>query len=98
MHSIILFFASFISVMLMGLQSQWVRDKHAIVAFICSIFIGLSNLAFFKLVPDATITECAFWIAGGAFGIVSSIYAHNIWLKFVSPKKHRKITIDANTF
>lgn len=86
-QSLILFSSSFISVLLLGFQSQVVRDKHKTVSFITSICIGLSQLTFFKYVPNAGIIESIFWILGGACGIVASIDMHNIWLKFFP--KHR---------
>ena len=38
--------------------------------------IGAGNLVLFKLAPDATGLEIAAYLAGGPFGIVSSMLAH----------------------
>lgn len=75
-------------VLFFGLQSQLVRDKHEVASFFVSICIGLSQLVIFKHVPDASFWECFFWIMGGAFGVVSSIRVHNVWMRYFPSRKH----------
>lgn len=81
-----LFFSSFFLVLLLGFQSQIVRDKHVIAAFVTSLMIGTCQLVLFKLAPNASLHESVVFVLGGAFGIVSSIYAHNVWLFIIKQK------------
>lgn len=81
MTSLLLFGSSFLIVFLLGFQSQLVKDKHALFAFFVSLGIGICQVASFKIVPNATFWESAFFILGGAFGISSSIFAYDFWLK-----------------
>lgn len=76
-----LFFSSYFLVLLLGFQSQIVRDKQIIAAFVTSLLIGTCQLVLFKLAPDASPAESVVFVLGGACGIVSSIYVHNIWIK-----------------
>ena len=69
----ILFASSFALVFLLGLQSLTVNNGHAKAAFINSILIGCANMALFKLAPDATGWDIVGYIAGGPFGIISSM-------------------------
>lgn len=81
MNEIILFSSSFTIVCLLGLQSQFVRDKQVLTAFVTSLGIGICQVMQYKLAPDATFIESGFFILGGAFGIVSSIYIHNFLIR-----------------
>jgi hypothetical protein len=83
---IALFLSSYMIVLLLGLQSQLVRDKHVILSFFTSLGIGTCQLFLFKLAPDASIPESIAFILGGACGIVSSIFLHNFLLKFIKKK------------
>lgn len=76
-----IFFSSYGVVLVLGFQSQVVRDKHALTAFFTSLLVGVFQLTLFKLAPNSSMIEGIVYIFGGAFGIVSSIYAHNIWMK-----------------
>jgi hypothetical protein len=78
-----LFFSSYTIVLLLGLQSQLVRDKHIVLSFITSLGIGTCQLFLFKLAPDAGIYESIAFILGGACGIVSSIFLHTFLLKYI---------------
>lgn len=86
---LMLFFSSYSVVLLLGFQSQIVRDKHVIAAFITSLMIGTCQLVLFKLAPNASTLESIVFVLGGAFGIVSSIYLHNIWL-WIHNRKHSR--------
>jgi hypothetical protein len=74
-----LFMSTFVLVMTLGLQSQFVNNGHYLPAFCNSLMIGASNLVLFKLAPDATGIEIAAYLSGGPFGIVTSMYAFRRW-------------------
>lgn len=82
MTLLLLFSSSFSIVFLLGFQSQLVRDKHVLASFITSLLIGTFQLILYKTAPNSDLLESVVFILGGAFGISSSIYAHNYWLKF----------------
>lgn len=82
LNSIALFASSYFTVLLLGFQSQIVRDKHVFPAFCTSIGIGSFQMFAFKLAPSANSIESFFFILGGACGIVSSIHAHNIFVHY----------------
>lgn len=92
-QSVLLFVSSFFSIFLLGFQSQMVRDKHIKMAFVISIHLGLANLIFFKYVPGAGFWPCLFWVLGGGLGIVASIKAHDVWLKYFPNHKikHKRL-------
>ena len=88
---LMLFISSYTVVVLLGFQSQIVRDKHVIAAFVTSLMVGTCQLVLFKLAPSASLSESIMFVLGGAFGIVSSIYLHNFWLWFHNRKpRHRR--------
>lgn len=68
-----LFLSTYVLVMTLGLQSQFVNNGHYLPAFCNSLAIGASNLVLFKLAPDATGIEIAAYLTGGPFGIVTSM-------------------------
>jgi hypothetical protein len=43
--------------------------------------VGSLQLFLYKATPNAGLAESACYIIGGALGLVSSIYVHNLWLK-----------------
>ena len=86
---LMLFFSSYCSVLLLGFQSQIVRDKHVLTAFITSLMLGACQLVLFKLAPSASTNESIVFVLGGACGIVSSIYLHNFWL-WVRGRNHSR--------
>jgi hypothetical protein len=71
-----LFASTYALVFFLGLQSLNVNRGHYWAAFFTSFGIGAGNLVLFKLAPDATGLEIAAYLAGGPFGIVSSMLAH----------------------
>lgn len=80
MSAILLFIASFLLVMLLGLQQLNVQGNHRPAAFFTSLLIGAANLAVLKLVPGPTgWLEVAGFLAGGPFGILASMALHP-WL------------------
>jgi len=78
---ITLFFSSFFLIMLLGIQSQFVKSKEALPSFITALMIGSLQLFLYKATPNAGIAESVCYVVGGALGLVSSIYVHNLWLK-----------------
>ncbi len=75
-----LFGSSFAVVCLLGFQSQLVKDKHVLESFVTSLLIGTVQMVLYKMAPNSSTNESIAYILGGAFGIVSSIYAHNFYL------------------
>lgn len=71
-----LFISTYALVFFLGLQSLNVNSGRFVAAFFTSFGIGASNLVLFKLAPDANGFEIAAYLAGGPFGIVSSMWAH----------------------
>ena len=84
---VILFASSFSIVCLLGLQSQFVRDKQPIVSFLTSIGVGVCQVYQYRLAPHADTIESIFFVLGGAFGIVASIHLHNLYIKLKRIKK-----------
>jgi len=79
--SITLFLSAFVAVFLLGLQSQFVRDKVILQSFITSLGIGLCQVLALKLTPNADLIGTILFILGGALGIVVSIYTHTYFKK-----------------
>ena len=73
MTALALLAGTFALVFCLGLQSQFVNNGHYIAAFINSFGIGCSNLALYKLAPNATGIEIAAYLAGGPIAIVASM-------------------------
>ena len=73
MNVLPLFISTFMLVFCLGLQSQFVNNRHYTAAFVNSLAIGLSNLALFKLAPNASGWEIVAYLTGGPFGIVTSM-------------------------
>ncbi|MCX7144495.1 MAG: hypothetical protein NT123_26400 [Proteobacteria bacterium] len=76
MIELALFASTFIVVFALGLQSLNVNGGHYVAAFITSFVIGGSQLALYKLVPDANLLQIVAYMTGGPFGIVASMWAH----------------------
>ena len=71
-----LFVSTFVLVFALGIQSLNVNNGHRKAAVCTSFLIGASNLALFKLAPDARWAECAAFLSGGPFGIYAAMVAH----------------------
>lgn len=69
---------------LLGVNSQFVRDRLVLLAFIFSWQISASQFIFTRIVATVEDTTVAFFVAGfgGSIGIVSSIYFY----KWFSPR------------
>ena len=72
----VLFTSTFVLVFFLGLQSLNVNTGRYLAAFLTSFGIGLSQLALYKLAPDADGWQIAAYLSGGPFGIVASMAAH----------------------
>jgi hypothetical protein len=75
-NELILFASTFALVFALGLQSLNVNGGHYRAAFLTSFIIGGANMVLLKLGPNAGVTEIIAFLAGGPFGIVSSMYIH----------------------
>jgi len=84
---VILFASSFMIVCLLGLQSQFVRDKQPCISFLTSIGVGVCQVYQYRLAPNADTVESIFFVLGGACGIVASIHLHNLYIKIKRGKK-----------
>lgn len=73
MSAAALFLSTYVLVLALGLQSQFVNNGHPLLAFANSLLIGTSNLVLFKLAPDASGYEIAAYLLGGPLGIVTSM-------------------------
>jgi len=85
----LLFCSTFVSVFALGFQSLNVNNGHYRAAFLTSFIIGLSNLALFKLAPNASGVEIAAFLTGGPFAIVCAMKFY-AWLR--KPKEENPIT------
>lgn len=86
MTAITLFVSTFLLVFFLGLQSLNVNNGHRLAAFVTSFGIGVSNLLLFKLAPHATGMEIAAFLLGGPFGIVASMAAHPVMVRWIGRK------------
>lgn len=73
MDALILFASSYALVFLLGLQSLTVNGGHVHAAFLNSGLIGVANLLVLKYGVTSSGIEIAAYIAGGPFGIISSM-------------------------
>ena len=74
---IILFFASFFLVGLLGLQSKNVQHSRYLAAALTSMAISLSNFIFVKIVTTGGLDTLLISCIGGASGTMVAIYAHD---------------------
>ena len=80
MTAIALFASTFALVFLLSVQQLNVQHGHQVAAFFTSLFIGLSQLALFKMAPDATGIEIAGYLSGGPLAIICAMRVHP-WLR-----------------
>lgn len=78
---ILLCIASFLSVFLLGLQSQFVRDQRIALCFTMSWFISASQFIYTRVTALTESPELAFISSGigGSAGIVASIYFYRFY-------------------
>jgi hypothetical protein len=76
MNELLLFFSQTICVTLLVVQSINNNHGRVLLGALTSIGIGLTQIATFKLLPGASMTEMAAWIAAGP---VANLLAQ--WIK-----------------
>ena len=86
MTAIALLVSTYTLVFFLGLQSLNVNRGHIWAAAFTSLGIGVSNLVMLKLAPNASGLEIAAYLAGGPFGIVSSMLVHRRFFTAVKAK------------
>ncbi len=77
MDYVLLFFAAFFMVGLLGLQSKNVQHSKYIAAAITSMGISLANFVFVKAVAIGGYDTLLVVMVGGASGIMTAIYTHD---------------------
>ena len=87
MSYILLFFAAFFMVGLLGLQSKNVQHSKYVAAAITSMGISLANFVFVKVVAIGGYDTLFVVMVGGACGIIVAIYAHDHLLSRKNPWK-----------
>lgn len=72
MTELALFVSSFLTVLLLVVQSANNTHGYPVRAFFTSFAIGASQLLLYRLMPDANTTEIAAYLCGGPFGNVAA--------------------------
>ena len=80
MTAVALFASTFCLVFLLGVQQLNVQHGHQAAAFFTSLLIGISQLALYKMAPDAGGIEIACYLSGGPLSIICAMRAHP-WLR-----------------
>ncbi len=72
---ILLFMGQFANVFLLGLNSQYVRDRRKLLCFLVSWGISTSQFIYIWIIANTEDPMISFFVSGfgGAFGIVCSI-------------------------
>lgn len=65
MNELILFGSQFVTVMLLVVQSINNNHGRILLGAITSVGIGIAQIATFRMLPDASWSEAAAWIAAG---------------------------------
>lgn len=81
MSEALLFGSTFAVVFFLGLQSLNVNGGHYGLAFATSFAIGASQLALYRYMPEATLTQTVAYLLGGPFGIVASMWTHRRFVR-----------------
>lgn len=83
-NTILLFCTTFSLVFLLGLQSQFVRDKQVLASITTSSTISVMQIFLYKAVSHDTSTdEDIAYVMGGTCGLAASIYFHSFLMKYV---------------
>lgn len=79
MEYITVFFGSLLTVYMLGINSQLVRDKNCVGAFSLAWFISLSNMLYIKVfvMSDEFMLTYLCSALGSGIGIVLSIQTYN---------------------
>jgi hypothetical protein len=87
MIAITLFVATFATVLLTGLQQLNVQHGHKVAAAVTSPLLASAFLVLFKLLPGTTThLEVLAHFAGGALGIVASMWLHPRAARFIASR------------
>lgn len=80
MNELILFASQFVCVCLLVIQSQNNVHGRMLLGAMTSLVIGAAQIATFKLLPGASLSEMLAWIAAGPFANVAAqwIKRHDI--------------------
>lgn len=80
MNEALLFGSQFVCVLLLVVQSINNNHGHALLGAITSIGIGIAQIATFKLLPSADVSEMIAWVAAGPCANVAAqwIKRHDI--------------------
>jgi len=90
MNALLLFAATYLLVLFLGLQTLNVSGGHRLMAAITGFGIGSANLAILKIVPGPTsFLEMTAYLSGGPLGIVTSMAIHP-WLVRIFRRRSSK--------
>jgi len=78
---VFVFAATFATVFALGFQSLNVNNGHYLAAALTSFVIGGSHIVLYKALPDGDLLACAAYLLAGPLAIVSSMLAHNRWMR-----------------
>lgn len=81
MNSILLFFCIVLVAFLQGFQNKNITGNHYLLAAITSMLLGGAGVLLFKVMPSASGSEIAAYIAAGPVGVLSSMLVHNRFVK-----------------
>lgn len=81
MTALLLLASTFLLVLALGLQSQFVNNGHYLLAFTNSVMISLGQLGALQIIHANTPAEYAAYIVGGPIGIVTSMFLYRRWRK-----------------
>lgn len=95
MSEISLFAATYVLVFFLGLQNLHVVGGHYKSAFITSVGIGACQMILLKLGPDASATEIAAFLAGGPFGIVTSMWIYRRTLGRIMARRGALLKVES---
>lgn len=86
MSELLLFVSQFVVVLLLVVQS--INNNHGRIFWgaVTSLFIGIAQIATFKLLPDASWTQAAAWVAAGP---LANVVAQ--WIKRKDIEKIRRL-------
>jgi hypothetical protein len=76
MNIAILFAATFVFVLSLGLQIQTSTAGNYVGAFCSSFFVGLTQIAALRIMQATTTWEYVAYLIGGPLGMVASMYIH----------------------
>jgi Na+/proline symporter len=82
-NAIMLFCSSFTVILLLGLQSQYVRLKQVIPSLVTSTLVGICQIYLYKEVHDSNTIENIAFVSGGVLGTIGSIFLYTFLTKYI---------------